>query len=131
MSLKPLTFTQVKSYLLSQIASVLYHGSTLQTTKIHEELYKHEIPLEEWKKLTVETAQLIGFAKWEEEENPLLLIPLWLVSFIPDGIQLTCIDGETFIVDTLTRARMDNDTRFGCLAYGIRVEPVAKEEKSE
>jgi hypothetical protein len=57
----------------------------------------------------------LGFQKWSEE-NPVYLIPLWLFPFLPEEVELRCINGEK---NTLKKADMDNDNRFGCLAYGV------------
>lgn len=57
----------------------------------------------------------IGFSMWDEESN-LMLVPLWLLPFISTGVELTDITGKTSIVGTDT---IDNDVRFGCLAYGV------------
>lgn len=68
-------------------------------------------------KLTREEAIELRFMRWDEESN-LYLIPLYLLSFIPIGTKLTSIDGETVIYDG---TNIDNDIRFGCLAWGIKI----------
>jgi hypothetical protein len=67
-------------------------------------------------KLTVEEAKEMRFKRWSEEEPDLYLFPLWIVPIIPEG----------FIVHTIGNREleyhkdcMDNDIRFGCVAYGI------------
>ena len=65
--------------------------------------------------LTAEQMDDLGFGRWSEE-NPMRLIPLWLYPFLPDEIETECIDGKKSV---LKKADMDNDHRFGCLAYGI------------
>ena len=57
----------------------------------------------------------LGFGRWSKE-NPMRLIPLWLLKFLPEEIESECIDGTRA---TLKTASMDNDHRFGCLAYGV------------
>ena len=57
----------------------------------------------------------LGFGRWSEE-SPIMLIPLWLYKFLPDEFECECIDGTKKVMKT---AEMDNDHRFGCLAYGI------------
>jgi hypothetical protein len=57
----------------------------------------------------------LGFGKWSKE-TPMRLIPLWLFPFLADEMETECIDGEK---KTLKKADMDNDNRFGCLAYGV------------
>jgi hypothetical protein len=56
----------------------------------------------------------LGFGKWEEGSN-LRLIPLWLFPFLSDQVEYTAIDGDKI----KGRDQMDNDHRFGCLAFGI------------
>jgi hypothetical protein len=72
----------------------------------------------DWNGLTIEEARELRFQKWsddEEEPKNLWLIPLWLYPIIPIGIKLVSIGGETIIND----GKLDADTRFGCLAYGL------------
>ena len=57
----------------------------------------------------------LGFGKWSEED-PKFLIPLWLFPFLTKEVDCGCIDGEKRIQK---KSEMDNDHRFGCLAYGV------------
>ena len=64
-----------------------------------------------------------GFGLWSEETG-LRLIPLWLFSFIENGVELTSINGEKKVVSSSYNDRecpdyIDNDVRFGCVAWGI------------
>ena len=52
-----------------------------------------------------------------ENMRNLWLIPLWLYPLIPDGMKLTDIFGEDMVFDE----KLDNDTRFGCVAYSIHI----------
>lgn len=65
--------------------------------------------------LTKEELIDIGCGMWDEESN-LYLLPLWTLPFLPDEIELGCISGET---KKFKRDEIDNDCRFGCLAYGV------------
>ena len=65
--------------------------------------------------LTKEQMEDLGFGKWSEE-NPMMLIPLWLFPFLPEDIEAGCIDGEKRV---FKKSDMDTDNRYGCLAYGI------------
>jgi hypothetical protein len=56
----------------------------------------------------------LGFSLWSKE-NPIRLIPLWLLPFLADEIKTTSISGT----DVFRKADMDDDNRFGCLAYGV------------
>lgn len=71
----------------------------------------------------------LGFGLWDEESG-IRLLPVWLYPFLHNGDVLTSIGGETVIVrdgydniDNFSRdgARhyINNNCRFGCLAYGI------------
>jgi hypothetical protein len=53
--------------------------------------------------------------RWSEETDLWLLTPAEFDQ-LPDGTELGCIDDETHVKG---RDRIDNDTRFGHLAYGI------------
>ena len=68
-------------------------------------------------KLTREEAIELRFMKWDDESD-LYLIPLYLLSFIPIGTELTCISGAKVIYG---ETNIDNDIRFGCLAWGIKI----------
>jgi hypothetical protein len=57
----------------------------------------------------------LGFGKMTEE-SPMWLIPLWLLPFLPDIIETECINGTKSV---LKKSEIDNDERFGCLAYGV------------
>ena len=58
----------------------------------------------------------LGFAMWDEG-NPIRLIPLWLKPYLADRIEAGSIDnGKPREIET---ASMDDDHRFGCLAYGV------------
>ena len=50
------------------------------------------------------------------KESGLLLIPLALLDRLPEGLILTSIDGEKY---TVGQDEIDDDTRFGLLAYGV------------
>lgn len=70
-------------------------------------------------KLTVEEARELGFKKWSEEEEDvrdLWLFPLYLTPIIPDDFEVIDIYGEPIKYE---KCKMDNDIRFGCVAYGI------------
>lgn len=61
-------------------------------------------------------AQMIhlGFAKWDDKTD-MLLIPLWLLPFLAEEIEIECIDGERKVMN---KSGIDSDNRFGLLAYG-------------
>lgn len=70
--------------------------------------------------LPAETLKAMGFAKWDEPDangNVLWLYPGEWYDHIPEGHPVTCINGET---SPWRRGEMDDDTRFGMLAYGFK-----------
>lgn len=87
--------------------------SEIKTAQIKflEEIKKHI----DFSKLTKEEAVELRFGKWTDESN-LYLIPIYLLPILPIGIELTAIDGEKVVYDG---KNVDDDTRMGCLAYGI------------
>lgn len=59
----------------------------------------------------------LGFMVWSKEgDEELLLIPIWLLPFLAPEVQLGCIDGSRGMVK---REQIDNDHRFGMLAWGV------------
>lgn len=70
----------------------------------------------------------LRFGKWSEEDPTLYLIPIWVFPILPVGTKLTCINGEDIVYDG---HNVDNDVRFGCLAYGVRVKLEKKGENNE
>lgn len=79
-----------------------------------EELKKHI----DWNKLTREEAFELRFRQWDEDTPDLFLIPLYLLPIVPIGTELTTINGDTVLY---LGDNVDNDTRFGCIAYGIKI----------
>jgi hypothetical protein len=72
-------------------------------------------------KLSPETLKAIGCCLWDEPNEKgevLWLLPGEWYDRIPEGFPLTCIDGKT---EPFKRGETDDDTRYGCLAYGIIV----------
>lgn len=72
----------------------------------------------DFKNITVEEAKELRFGKWSDEQPDLWLFPLYLVPIIPEGLEIEYIDGTKGIYE---KDKMDNDTRFGCVAYGINI----------
>lgn len=78
--------------------------------------------------LKSEDALKLGFGIWDEKTN-LHLIPFYLYDFLEYGQTLTSINGEQKVVKPGYNGGLpsepdsnpdyiDNDHRFGCLAYG-------------
>ncbi len=69
--------------------------------------------------LPVDTLKALGCAQWDEPDatgNVLWLYPAEWYDHIPEGLPVTCIDGE---VSPFKRGETDDDRRFGVLAYGF------------
>lgn len=64
--------------------------------------------------LSVEELDELGFGRWSDE-LPIRLIPIWLYPFLADNFESTSISGSKHT----TLAEVDDDHRFGCLAYGV------------
>ncbi len=70
---------------------------------------------------TVSSLRKLGFGQWSEPEKgkgTLMLIPGDLFKSIPEGFPLYSISGKP---EKFSSKKTDNDTRFGCLAYGVLV----------
>lgn len=80
----------------------------------YKELKKHI----DFTKLTVKEAKELRFQRWSEEQPNLWLFPLYLVPIIPEGLEVTGISGGKYKYE---KDKMDNDIRFGCVAYGIEI----------
>ena len=72
--------------------------------------------------LTFRQAKALGFKKWEEESN-LYLFPQWMYPMLPEGIQVVDIFGKE---ETFSKNTHDDESRLGCLAYGIHIENTAE-----
>jgi hypothetical protein len=73
---------------------------TIYWPRIEKECTKHEL-------------YELGFGNWDDK---LVLMPLYLWDCVPDGTELTCINGSKYIKG---EDKIDLDTRFGCIAYGF------------
>lgn len=54
-----------------------------------------------------------------EKTKDLYLIPIYLYGALPDGLEVVSISGKTKVVG---KDHIDNDNRFGLLAYGLKLE---------
>lgn len=117
--MEPMTFNQLNSFLLRQITGFILYENKPNLEYIRGQLNLYHIPVEEWKKLLIPQAKLLGFQRWEENNN-LMLIPGYLYQFIPAGLDLYSITGKKVVYNDYKD--LDNDRRFGCLTYGIYME---------
>lgn len=107
-------------HLLSKAGNYVTYGEHLDfsvddlITQVKTEI---EITTYEFETLTIDEAKLCGFRKWSDDSPNLYLIPTWLYNFLPSGLKVESINGEKFTIDK--PSDLDNDSRFGCLAYGV------------
>ena len=80
--------------------------------KFVEEIKNHI----DWNNLTEEDCKELRFGKWDEESG-IYLIPFYLFPIIPIGLKVYSISGDEIVNDG---TNLDNDIRFGCIAYGIK-----------
>jgi len=75
---------------------------------------------ESLRSMSINTLQSIGCGRWDEpnENGTLMLFPYQWYPHIPEGYMMECISGE---IEPFKNGETDDDYRFGCLAYGIRV----------
>lgn len=92
-----------------------FYKSEIRTATMNflSELRKHI----DFSKLTREEAIMLRFGKWDDKSD-IYLIPLYLLPIVPVGTELTCINGQTITYDG---TNVDDDIRFGCIAWGIRI----------
>jgi len=80
---------------------------------------------EDWPALrekSIDELIALGFDNWD---GGLALLPGEWHGRLPRGLALETIDGEKVVVG---QDIIDDDIRFGCLAYGIRVGPPIEED---
>lgn len=66
-------------------------------------------------KCSVELLLIVGFKWWDEEET-ILLIPLWAALILDENLNVIDI-----FDDGCTLAEADHDVRMGCIAYGLNM----------
>ena len=76
--------------------------------------------------LTESEMKELGFGKWNEE-NSIRLIPIWLFPFLTDSFICGSIDGND--LKLRSKSELDNDHRFGYLAYGCNPKEDIKEKE--
>lgn len=70
----------------------------------------------EWTSFSKEELFNLGFGNWD---GNLIVIPLHFYNSIKDGTTLYSISGSAHVKG---KDEIDNDVRFGCMAYGFRIE---------
>lgn len=71
----------------------------------------------DWNDIDEETANILQFGIWSNNDPKFRLIPIYLYSIVPNGLEVQSFMGGTEIWN----GKQDNDSRFGYLAYGIEV----------
>jgi hypothetical protein len=112
-----------RKMILTKAAEIIcYKDSWSDKFKIEEinslgDNFKKHNELIDLSKLTRDQAEELEFGNWSEDTE-MLLIPLWIYPFLDNTVKLKveCIDGE---VKDLYPNEMDNDHRFGFIAYGL------------
>jgi hypothetical protein len=115
----------IRQMIMNRAAEVMAYESwgddfaAKQIRKFPEELAEHKNGGDYFgiqpAKMNDAQLQELGFGRWSEG-NLMRLIPLWLMPFLADEIETECIDGKKKLTK---KSEMDNDNRFGCLAYGV------------
>lgn len=82
----------------------------------------------DWDNLTEEDCNALHFGVWSKESPKLRLIPLYLLPVLPIGTKVISINGREIIYDG---NNIDNDHRFGCLAYGIIIKQYEQPQSKE
>lgn len=92
-------------------------------TSVYDEMleYVNENGRPDVRTLNETEMELLGFGKWNEDTG-LRLIPLWAKPFI-ENIEVTSISGDIKMLD-----EAEDDSRFGCIAYGIVPDEYVKDE---
>lgn len=71
-------------------------------------------------------AVALGMEVWDKRDDGklLYLFPHWAYELIKklDGLELSDVNGGTIVVSQETKDKLDDDQRFGLLAYGLYLE---------
>ena len=112
-------FTMTRNYLLANCSNMVLHNLQPNIKDIKKEFAQVHISLSEWESLTEQDCINLGFGMWDEDPaEALYLIPGYLYTFIPEGLKLQTIFGAQ-VVAQAKQANLDNECRFGALAYGL------------
>jgi len=74
------------------------------------------------KQVPIDMLYAEGFRNWD---GLMLLLPLWALPVMEEGEILECIDGSRVTVGT---DPIDDDTRGGCIAYGVPRSDIPRKE---
>ncbi len=117
-------FNVIKNYkrMLSNLASeiVAYESwsdkfARSQINNLYDKLI-NEFKDVDFTQFTPEELKELDF-RWFDDN--LLCCPVWVIDCLSDGVELTSIDGDTFIFKKPTEKNLMKDSRFGVTAYGF------------
>ena len=91
-----------------------YSGQELRTLLVRIKQMKDYKAIDP-NELSVKEMDDLGFGRWSEN-SPLRLIPIWMFPFLADEFMCGSISSP---VELTKLTDIDNDHRFGCLAYGV------------
>ena len=121
-----LTFDQI-SVLKSAVFNRMSESATYRTWKPEYAVLNVTEFIDEQRKvkaidpnvLTLPEMKQLGFGNWDDD---MYLVPLWMHPFLKAGIKLHCINDRDYEVtyDEKGNSSIDDDTRGGMLAYGVR-----------
>ena len=116
----------LQNYLAKQLSGKLnytdseyWQKKTILGSELLEKTKDFHLTSDDFNSLTPSDAEKLGFCKWSDEFENLYLIPSYLWRFIPSGLDIR--DFDNMPVDYNDFNCLDNDERFGCLAYGLEI----------
>ena len=114
----------LQNYLAKQVSGKLnyldseyWQNKKITGSDIIDKTKDFSLTVDDFNSLNIDDARKLGFSKWSDEFDDLYLIPSYLWRFIPSGLDIRDFDNNTIIYDSFDQ--LDNDERFGCLAYGV------------
>ena len=105
---------------LNYINNKYWQDKKITGESIFEKIQDFTISVDDFTSLSVDDAKKLGFCLWSEDQPNLYLIPSYLWSFLPKGLKVVSFNNDDVVIEK--PEDIDNDERFGCLAYGINIE---------
>lgn len=116
-----------KNYIMNENAKAFGYNSWSDEFKLKTIREAYDKFLDEntinWNNFTKDELGSLGFSAWDDD---LILMPLWAFHICKDGIVLTSFDGEE---KTKGSDEIDDDVRFGCIAWGFKTKDLLKRER--
>lgn len=82
----------------------------------------HKLTVSMLQQTPLERLYVEGFRNWD---GTMVLLPLWALEVMQTGESLKCIDNSVAVVGT---DEIDDDTRGGCIAFGVPRDDIPKKE---